>query len=150
MKVSFTFMVYLLFQYIKHLKDGYKHVDDIDLIVGGYLETPLLGSLFGPTFTYVLADQFYRWKFGDRNFFSFLGQPWSFTEAQYQEIIKTTTGWLFCEAGDAMEWVHINNINNIIPGNQLIVPCNVLHKFNYAVWADKTAGYGNGHKGLGG
>jgi hypothetical protein len=38
-----------------------------------------------------------------------------FTE-QYHEILKTTTGWLFCEAGDNFEWVHKNNINNKILG----------------------------------
>ncbi|XP_008473802.1 peroxidase-like [Diaphorina citri] len=123
------------------LKLGYKHVDDIDLFVGGYLENPLHDSLFGPTFTYVIADQFYRWKFGDRFWFSVLGKPWSFTEEQYHEILKTTTGWLFCEAGDNFEWVHKNNINNKILGNQLLTPCHMLPKFDYSKWADPKGPY---------
>ncbi|KAL1452913.1 hypothetical protein WDU94_007097 [Cyamophila willieti] len=65
---------------IEQLKTGYTHVDDIDLYIGGLYERPTEdGGLFGPTFRNIIAEQFYRWKNGDRFFFTFSNQSGSFT-----------------------------------------------------------------------
>ena len=61
----------ILFQAIDKLKSVYNHVNDIDLYIGGLLETPVYDSSVGPTFTHILAESFYRWKFSDRLFYEF-------------------------------------------------------------------------------
>ena len=42
---------------INKLASVYNHVDDIDLFIAGLMETPASGSLLGPTFSYIIANQ---------------------------------------------------------------------------------------------
>ena len=42
---------------IDKLASVYNHVDDIDLYIAGLMETPASGSLLGPTFSYIIANQ---------------------------------------------------------------------------------------------
>ena len=42
---------------IDKLTSVYNHVDDIDLYIAGLMETPTSGSLLGPTFSCIIADQ---------------------------------------------------------------------------------------------
>lgn len=65
---------------INQLRETYKSVYDIDLLVGGALESTRHGnstenpSLFGPTFQCIIGEQFLRFKAGDRHFYSHEGQ----------------------------------------------------------------------------
>lgn len=60
------------------LKEVYAHVDDVDLYVGGYMEDLLPGTLVGPVFQCIIAEQFRRWRVGDKYFYEFGGYPGSF------------------------------------------------------------------------
>lgn len=51
------------------IREMYRHVNDVDLMVGGSLEKIVNGTLVGPTFLCILLEQFYRSRIGDRYFF---------------------------------------------------------------------------------
>lgn len=59
------------------MKTVYNSVFDVDPIVGMYLE--IKEGLLGPTTKCIWAEQFYRFKFGDRFFYSFQKGPYPFT-----------------------------------------------------------------------
>ncbi|XP_033103477.1 thyroid peroxidase-like isoform X2 [Anneissia japonica] len=50
---------------IEKLKQAYKHVDDVDLFLGGLCETSVSGASVGPTFSCIIGEQFLRLKYGD-------------------------------------------------------------------------------------
>lgn len=57
----------------------YETPDDVDLAVGGGLETHVAGTLAGPTFLCILTEQFFRTRAGDRYFFENGNQETGFT-----------------------------------------------------------------------
>ena len=64
---------------VARLRQYYRHVDDVDLFVGGILERPLPGALMGPTFTCIIGDQFARARKGDRFTYDHGPAPQSFS-----------------------------------------------------------------------
>ncbi|ENN75712.1 hypothetical protein D910_05095 [Dendroctonus ponderosae] len=59
---------------VERLATLYEHPDDVDLTVGGSLETIIPGTLAGPTFLCILTEQFYRTRVGDRFWFENSGE----------------------------------------------------------------------------
>ncbi|KAL1490768.1 hypothetical protein ABEB36_013412 [Hypothenemus hampei] len=84
------------------LRSVYESVDDIDLWVGGLLEEKVPGSIVGPTFRDIIADQFARLKKGDRYFFENdpAINPGHFTPAQLEEIRKSSMSRIICDNSD--------------------------------------------------
>ena len=74
----------------------YSRVEDVDLWVGGLLETPLPGALVGPTFSCLLAEQFARTRRGDRFFYS---QPNSagLSPGQLAAVTSCSLARLLCD-----------------------------------------------------
>jgi len=91
---------YLRPEVIGALRSVYRTVDDIDLFVGGMLERPLKKGNVGPTFACIIAEQFRRWKVGDRFFYENGGLPNSFTLAQLNEIRKVKLAKMICLNSD--------------------------------------------------
>ncbi|XP_050540461.1 peroxidase-like isoform X2 [Daktulosphaira vitifoliae] len=78
------------------LKKTYNSVYDIDLIVGMLLEIPEQDSMIGPTAKCIIADGFYRYRYGDRFFFDVPGQPGSFSKEQVETLKNINMGHIFC------------------------------------------------------
>lgn len=57
-------------EHLKLMKRIYTNVKDIDLLVGVMLERKRFG-VFGTIGAYIVGEQFYRLKFGDRFFYAF-------------------------------------------------------------------------------
>lgn len=74
----------------ERIRKAYKHVDDIDLFVGGIAERPVLGGLVGPTFACIIAQQFSNLRKGDRFWYENPEFESSFTPFQLQSIRRTT------------------------------------------------------------
>jgi len=70
-------------------------VDDVDLFVGGLLESAEEGIL-GPTFLCLVGDQFQRLKTGDRFWYENSGDQ-AFTEQQLAEIKKVSLARVLCD-----------------------------------------------------
>jgi len=86
---------------VARLQALYRSVDDIDLFIGGILEPPEEGSLLGPTFLCLVGDQFQRIKSGDR--FWYEEKNNNFSEAQLNEIRKTSLARILCDNSDGVE-----------------------------------------------
>lgn len=56
-------------QSVQNLKSIYASHEDVDVTVGGSLETHVAGTLAGPVFLCILTEQFYRTRVGDRYFY---------------------------------------------------------------------------------
>ena len=76
-------------QHIEQLRSIYRHVDDIDLYVGGFLEAAHEDSILGPVFKCIIGDQFARLKKGDRFFYDLgVDENIAFSLSQLNEVIK--------------------------------------------------------------
>ncbi|XP_075146789.1 chorion peroxidase [Haematobia irritans] len=80
----------------------YHHPDDVDLWVGGLLENSVEGGIVGATFAEIIADQFSRFKFGDRYYYEYNSgtNPGAFTIDQLHEIRKVSMARLICDNAD--------------------------------------------------
>lgn len=98
-------MLYVLRKVGEKLATVYQHPDDVDLWVGGLIEAARNGALVGPTFGDILADQFSKFRQGDRYFYEHSpdNNPGAFTVEQLAEIKKTTIARLICDNSDGIQ-----------------------------------------------
>ena len=90
---------------IFRLKTVYTSPFDIDLFVGGILEKPIPGSVFGFTFTCILTRQFKNLRFGDRFWYERDDHQTGFTYEQLTELRKSNIARVICD--------NANNVGNI-------------------------------------
>ena len=90
-------------QIVARLQLIYKHVDDVDLFIGGISETPAAGSLLGPTFRCVVGDQFKRLQAGDRFWYDSASSPAPFTAPQLAEVRRASLARVTCDNGDNIQ-----------------------------------------------
>lgn len=83
----------------------YAHPDDIDLWLGGLIESSRDDGLVGPTFGDIIADQFSKFRQGDRYFYEHSPNqnPGSFTIEQLTELKKTSMARLICDNSDGIQ-----------------------------------------------
>lgn len=85
---------------MENLKTLYTSPEDVDLTVGGSLESHVAGALAGPTFLCILTEQFYRTRVGDRFFYERGDKDLAFTRPQLQEIRKASIARIMCDNGN--------------------------------------------------
>ncbi|XKL67089.1 hypothetical protein PGB90_010509 [Kerria lacca] len=122
---------------IVRLAKVYSSVHDIDYLVGGLLERRIPGTLTSPSFHCVVAEAFYRYKFGDRFFYEFGGQAGSFTLDQLNTIRKVTFSTLICLTGDNIQLAQPDGF--LIPNVKTnpLIPCSELASgFNLHAWSN--------------
>lgn len=86
----------------RKLSQVYRSPDDIDLWVGGLLEKAVDDGIVGSTFSEIIADQFSRFKLGDRYYYEYNKSinPGAFTIDQLHEIRKVTMARIICDNAD--------------------------------------------------
>lgn len=86
----------------ERLKSVYKYADDVDLWVGGLFEAAYEDALVGPTFADIIADQFSRFRKGDRYFHEHNPDinPGHFTLPQLKQLRQTTMSRIICDNAD--------------------------------------------------
>lgn len=86
----------------ERLEQVYKSPSDIDLFVGGLLESSEDDAIVGPTFRDIIADQFSRLKRGDRYFYENdpVINPGHFSPAQLDQIKRATLARIICDNSD--------------------------------------------------
>lgn len=83
----------------------YEHPDDVDLWIGGLVESARDDALVCPTFGDIIADQFSKFRQGDRYFYEHSPEinPGAFTVEQLAEIKKTSLARLVCDNSDTLQ-----------------------------------------------
>merc|ERR1712241_738399 len=90
--------------HIEQLRKVYKHVDDIDLYVGGFLEAAHEDSILGPVFKCIIGDQFARLKKGDRFFYDLgVDNNIAFTLSQLNQVRRTSMARVICDNTDDID-----------------------------------------------
>ena len=91
----------------EQLEHVYKSPRDIDLFVGGLLESSEDDAVVGPTFRDIIADQFSRLKRGDRYFYENDPSinPGHFTPGQLQQIRQISLARIICDNSDRLALV---------------------------------------------
>lgn len=83
----------------KMLESIYQNAEDVDLLAGALLETPALGTIFGPTLSCLLSIQFDTLRNGDRFWYENDIPPSSLNLDQLKAIRRVTLAGLLCTAG---------------------------------------------------
>uniref|UniRef100_A0A1B6MCZ0 Peroxidase n=1 Tax=Graphocephala atropunctata TaxID=36148 RepID=A0A1B6MCZ0_9HEMI len=120
---------------VSQLAAKYQRVGDVDLYVGGMLETQASEALVGPTFQCIIGEQFRRWRNGDRFYFEFANQPGSFTLEQVKEIRKITLAELFCLNGDKISRMQ-PDVFQVVSNENAVQSCKSIVKMNLTPWQE--------------
>ncbi|XP_047025775.1 peroxidase-like isoform X1 [Helicoverpa zea] len=117
---------------IDKLSKLYEQPGDIDLVIGMMAESPVPGSLLGPTAICIMREQLWRTKAGDRYFYSHQDESGKFTKRQLAEIKRASLARLICDntpldriQKDAFQPVSVSNP---------VVPCEEIKKVNLEAW----------------
>ncbi|XP_038220482.1 peroxidase-like [Zerene cesonia] len=116
---------------IEKLSEVYEQVGDIDLVVGMMAETPLAGSLIGPTATCLIREQVWRTRAGDRYFYAHAHEAGGFSKRQRAELRRAGLARLLC---DNLRLAAVRR--DVFDIGSPIVPCDEIKKVNLEAWQD--------------
>ncbi|XP_061391455.1 peroxidase [Musca vetustissima] len=126
---------------IEKLKTLYPSHEDVEITVGGSLESHVAGALAGPTFLCILTEQFYRTRVGDRFFFENGEKYVGFTPDQLAEIRKASMARLLCDNANNIQSMQQKAFLLVSPSNP-VVPCSNIPQVDLTKWIDKKPHYG--------
>ena len=115
---------------IKKLKKLYGHPGNIDLWVGGLLETGQKGSRVGPTVQCLLADQFKRLRDGDRFWYE---NPSTFKPDQLAQLRQVSLARIICDNSDDVQNIH-SDVFKLNKGS--LLSCDQIPKMDLSPWHD--------------
>ena len=123
--------------YVELLEAEYDSVKDIDLVVGGSLESfqNLDKDLVGETFDCIIRDQFKRVVAGDVYFFTNPSSPYPFSAEQITTIKKFSFNQLVC-ANTGVESVPGKSFYVGNESNNAKVNCCDFAPINLDAWKD--------------
>ncbi|XP_028168588.1 peroxidase-like isoform X1 [Ostrinia furnacalis] len=121
---------------VDKLSQLYEAPGDVDLVVGMMAETPLPGSLLGPTATCFLKEQLWRTRSGDRYFYSHTDEAGSFTKRQLAELRRATLARLVCDNADVVSVQR--DVFQPPSDSNPIVSCEEIKKVNLEAWQDPS------------
>ena len=107
----------------------YTHPDDVDLFVGGILESHVGAGALGPTFGCLIAEQFQRLRSGDRFWYENESEA-GFSEDQLNELRKASLARVFCDNSDDITQIP----EKVLSVNSVHVACESLPKMNLTKW----------------
>ncbi|KAJ8719042.1 hypothetical protein PYW07_016598 [Mythimna separata] len=117
---------------VDKLSKLYEQPGDIDLVVGLMAETPVSGSLVGPTAICLIKEQLWRTKAGDRYFYSHQDESGRFTKKQLTEIRRASLARLLCD-NTPFDRIQKDVFQPASESNP-IVPCEEIKKVNLEAW----------------
>ncbi|GFX65641.1 peroxidase [Trichonephila clavipes] len=118
---------------INKLKEVYQVVDDIDLIPGALAETPVGGSLLGPTYVCLIGRQFKKTRKGDRFWYEMADGVGAFTRDQLIEIYKSNMARIICDNSDRIESMQKSSFI-IKSENNPVFKCEEIPKIDLSKW----------------
>ncbi|KAK3787705.1 hypothetical protein RRG08_031934 [Elysia crispata] len=119
------------------LLDGtYESYRDIDLFTGAVYETPVDGGVVGPTFAYLLGEQFRRLRVGDRFFYEASDSQLGFTPAQLADIKKKASlSNVFCKNNKKLKWIQLKAMEKRSSDNPK-KSCSSFDDFDFSLWKE--------------
>ncbi|XP_055345760.1 peroxidase-like [Paramacrobiotus metropolitanus] len=108
----------------------YMSVDDIDLMVGGVLETPTSpDSDVGPTFACIITMEFHNRRVSDRYWHE---NPDQFTSDQLDQLRQVTMAEIICQT-TALRHVP-SNAFAVVSDRNALMPCKLVPEMNLAIF----------------
>ncbi|XP_077425824.1 thyroid peroxidase [Vanacampus margaritifer] len=112
----------------------YKHPDNIDVWLGGLVETFLPGSRTGPLFACLIAKQMKALRDGDRFWWEADGM---FSQQQKDELLKVSLSKIICDNTDITEVPPDAFVFGKYPSGY--VSCNNLPTMNLEAWKEEES-----------
>ncbi|XP_077476619.1 thyroid peroxidase isoform X1 [Stigmatopora argus] len=110
----------------------YKHPDNIDVWLGGLVESFLPGSRTGPVFACLIAKQMKALRDGDRFWWEADG---IFTQQQRDELLKVSLSKIICDNTNITEVPPDAFVFEKYPSSYVL--CNTLPEINLEAWRDE-------------
>ncbi|XP_072938536.1 peroxidase-like [Epargyreus clarus] len=125
---------------VEILSRYYDIVDDVDLMVGIYMERMIPDGFVGPTLYCIMKHNLLLWRHSDKFFFEHGGFPAALTNRQLQEVRNTGIARIICDNGIGVTHVPSHPFLRHSPSNDF-VPCKKVPGIDLTKWKDHKCSY---------